>query len=75
MPTLDEIARTFPGVRVFRLADDGRHAYCNAQDAFLGRGTPLLERAVDGTGRAHLIPRRSRVSCASATDATCARRC
>jgi hypothetical protein len=25
MPTLDEIARTFPGVRVFRLADDGRH--------------------------------------------------
>jgi hypothetical protein len=57
MPTLDEIARTFPGVRVFRLADDGRHAYCSEQGAFLGRGTPLLERAVDGAGRARFRPR------------------
>jgi len=57
MPMLDEIARAFPGVRVFRLADDGRHAYCTERGAFLGRGTALLERVLDRDGRARFRPR------------------
>lgn len=60
MAMIDEIARTFPGVRVFRLAGpqgDGRHAYCNESGAFLGRGTPLLERVVDSAGCTRFRPR------------------
>ncbi|HUC61935.1 MAG TPA: hypothetical protein VMF53_08255 [Alphaproteobacteria bacterium] len=57
MPMLDEIARAFPGVRVFRLADDGRHAYCTERGAFLGRGTALLECVLDRDGRARFRPR------------------
>jgi hypothetical protein len=56
----NETFPNLPGVRVFRLAGptgDGRHAYCNASGAYLGRATPLLERYKDSSGAIHFRPR------------------